>query len=43
LDSRRYRWRQPPNAVHSCPFQPAPLFNLLVTNKLHDPDREPLS
>jgi two-component system, LytTR family, response regulator len=24
LDSRRYRWRQPPNAVHFCPFQPAP-------------------
>jgi hypothetical protein len=32
LDSRRYRWRQPPNAVHSYPFQPAPLFNLLITN-----------
>jgi hypothetical protein len=23
LDSRRYRWRQPPNTVHSYPFQPA--------------------
>src|ERR1700730_11737767 len=33
LDSRGHRWRQPPNAVHSCPFQPAPLFNLLITNQ----------
>jgi len=43
LDSRRYRRRQPPNTVHSYPFQPAPLFNLLLTNELHDCDRQPLS
>jgi hypothetical protein len=28
----RYRWRQPLNTVHSYPFQPAPLFNLLLTS-----------